>query len=71
MGWISKRFNRNRAKWGKPMSPEKRKAPLRRIEYVIHPQTGLFGTATVMLECGHTAHSNGQFRARCVDCLKG
>ncbi len=70
MGWISDRFMMSRAKWGKPVSEEKRRAPLRPIAYVIKGRNGLFDADLVMLECGHTAHAHGDHRARCVDCLR-
>ena len=68
MGWISKRFMRSSAKWGRSVDPEKRKAPLIVIAYVIRPREGLFDHDFVMLECGHEAFAYGQFRARCIAC---
>jgi hypothetical protein len=71
MGWISKRFaTQNRYKWGKPISQEKRRAPLRKIAYVIRHRTSLFDHDRVMLECGHEAVAFGEIRARCVRCLE-
>ena len=67
-GWISKRFMRSRAKWGAPMSEEKRRAPLRRIVEVIRPRMGMFDADRVVLECGHEAYAWGDVRARCVPC---
>ena len=72
MGWISKRFNSTgRSKWGKPISEEKRRAPLRKIVRVIRGRQGLFDHDYVELECGHPASAYGDFRARCVKCLEG
>ena len=68
MGWISKRFMCNRAKWGRPIDPEKRKAPLVAIAYVIRPRESLFDHDFVKLECGHEAVAYGQVRARCTAC---
>lgn len=70
MGWISTRFMQSRAKWGRTVSEEKRRAPLREIAYVIRPRTGLFDSDTVMLACGHRAQAYGDHRARCVACLR-
>lgn len=70
MGWISNRFMKSRAKWGRPISDEKRRAPLRRIVAVIRSRQSLFDTDYVELECGHTAHAHGDLRARCVKCLR-
>lgn len=68
MGWISKRFSQNRYKWGKTISEEKRKAPLRKIVRVIRYREGLFDSDFVELECGHQVRAYGDFRARCVRC---
>jgi hypothetical protein len=70
MGWISKRMMRNRAKWGPPISAEKRRAPLRRIEYVIHPRRSMFDSDFVRLECGHEVFAYGDHRARCTYCQR-
>jgi hypothetical protein len=69
-GWISRRFMRNRAKWGSPVSEEKRRAPLRRIAAVIRHRDGMFDCDGVLLECGHTADAWGSVRARCVSCAE-
>ena len=69
MGWISTRFMRNRAKWGKPISEEKRRAPLRKIVRVIRSRESLFDSDFVELECGHQTRAYGDLRARCVECL--
>lgn len=70
MGWISKRFARSRAKWGRTVSEEKRRAPLRRIVRVIRSRETMFGDDLVALECGHEAYAYGDLRARCVACLR-
>jgi hypothetical protein len=70
MGWISKRFSQNRSKWGKTISEEKRRAPLRRIVHVIRARESLFDSDWVELECGHQVHAFGDIRARCVKCLR-
>lgn len=70
MGWFSKRFMRNRAKWGKPISEEKRRALLRRIAVFIRRSDSLFDTHYVELECGHRTSCYGETRARCVECLR-
>lgn len=70
MGWISKRFMQNPSKWGKPISAEKRRAPLRKIEYVIRGRVSLFDSDFVHLECGHEVHAHGDMKARCVKCLR-
>lgn len=67
-GWISRRFMRSRAKWGRPISQEKRMAPLRRIVAVIRHRRGMFEADRVVLECGHEADAWGDLRARCVAC---
>jgi hypothetical protein len=67
-GWISARFMRSRAKWGAPMSEEKRRAPLRRITYVIRHRAHMFEADRVVLECGHEADAWGDQRARCIAC---
>lgn len=70
MGWISDRFQREgRAKWGKPMSEEKRRAPLRKIEHVIRHRRSMFEPDFVELECGHQVSAWGDLRARCTKCL--
>ena len=69
-GWISARFMRSRAKWGAPMSAEKRRAPLRRIVSVIRHRSGMFEADRVVLECGHEADAWGDLRARCVACTR-
>ena len=69
-GWISKRFMRNRAKWGAPIASEKRRAPLRRIVVVLRHRGGMFEPDRVVLECGHEADAWGDLRARCVRCLQ-
>jgi hypothetical protein len=69
-GWITKRFGQNRAKWGAPISAEKRKAPLRKIVHVIRTRQSLFDSDYVELECGHTAYAYGDVRARCLDCYR-
>lgn len=71
MGWISKRFMNNRAKWGKTISEDKRKAPLRKIVHVIRARESLFDGDFVELECGHQVTAYGDHRARCVECGKG
>lgn len=68
MGWISERFMRSRAKWGRTMDPDKRKAPLVLIAYVIRPRDGLFDSDFVKLECGHETSAYSQIRARCTAC---
>lgn len=68
MGWISKRFMRSRAKWGRTMAEEKRRAPLKRIMGVIRHRNGLFNSDRVVLECGHEVDAWGSERARCVAC---
>lgn len=68
MGWISKRFMRRRAKWGRPVSADKRKAPLVAITYVIRHREGLFDHDFVKLECGHEAIAYGRLKARCPQC---
>ena len=71
MGWISDKFQREgRAKWGKPISADKRRAPLRKIVAVVHGRTSLFDSDLVELECGHTARAFGDLKARCVKCLR-
>ena len=71
MGWITKRFEQTgRAKWGKPISDEKRKAPLRKIVNVIRYRETMFDSDLVELECGHTVRAYGDIRARCVECGK-
>lgn len=67
-GWISARFMRSRAKWGAPMAPEKRTAPLRRIVAVVRHRSGMFDADRVVLECGHEGDAWGTIRARCVRC---
>lgn len=72
MGWISSRFQRNGgAKWGKPVSDEKRRAPLRRIARVVRYRESLFDADLAELECGHRVLAYGDLRARCVECLHG
>ncbi len=71
MGWISKRkmetghgigsYNKNSPKHG---------APLRKIVEVLRVTSNMFEQDYVILECGHKTHSNGAFRARCVECKK-
>lgn len=68
-GWISRKFMRNRAKWGAPVSEEKRKAPLRKIISIIRHRSGMFEADYVMLECGHEGYAWGDLRARCTQCL--
>ena len=71
MGWITNRFDQTgRAKWGKPISPEKRRAPLRKIVAVIRYRHGMFDSDFVELECGHRVSAYGDLRARCVECAK-
>lgn len=70
MGWISKRFMRNRAKWGKAVSEEKRKAPLRRIVAVVRSRASLFDSDTVEFECGHVGEAYGDLRGRCLECAR-
>lgn len=70
MGWISDRFMQNRGKWGKTVSPDKRRAPLRRIVHVIRSRESLFGDDYVELECGHEGYAYGDLRARCLKCLR-
>ena len=54
MGWIAKRFQQTgRAKWGKTISAEKRKAPLRKITTVLRHRDSMFDSDFVELECGH------------------
>lgn len=48
----------------------KLKYPLRRIVGLIRHGDGLFGLDKVELECGHTARSNAQIKARCKECYK-
>lgn len=67
-GWISRRFMRSRAKWGPPVAEGKRRAPLRRISYVIRHRAGMFETDRVVLECGHEVDAWGVERARCEEC---
>jgi hypothetical protein len=51
MGWISSKFQRTgRAKWGKTISEQKRKAPLRKIVGVVRHRGGMFGSDAVALE---------------------
>lgn len=71
MGWISRRFNQTgRSKWGPTISPDKRKAPLRKIVRVIRMRESLFDHDLVELECGHQVIAYGDVRARCLYCLK-
>lgn len=70
MGWISKRFMRSRAKWGRPVSEDKRTAPLVSIAYVIRHRQGRFDHDFVKLECGHEAIAYGRLKARCTGCVK-
>lgn len=71
MGWISKRFaTQNRYKWGAPMSAEMRRAPLRKIVAVLRHRDGLFDHDWVALECGHEGRAHGEYRARCLHCLR-
>ena len=71
MGWIAKRFQQTgRAKWGKTISAEKRKAPLRKITTVLRHRDSMFDSDFVELECGHQVQAYGDLRARCVQCVK-
>lgn len=70
MGWIAHRFGtQNRYKWGKPISAEKRRAPLRKIVHVVRYRASMFDADRVELECGHEVDAYGDIRARCVRCL--
>lgn len=66
--WISARRMRTGRGIGGKASPEVLRAPLREIIRTIRPSRGLFDQAFVELVCGHTTHSNGMYRARCVQC---
>ena len=68
MGWISKRFNQNPAKWGTPISEKKRKAPLRKIMWIVRGRQNMFDSDLVHLECGHQVYAYGAARARCTKC---
>jgi hypothetical protein len=46
----------------------KRRAPLHAIVKVLRVSTNLYGTGLVRLDCGHEAHSNATYQARCVRC---
>ncbi len=71
MGWITERFQQTgRAKWGKPISEEKKRAPLRKITNVIRYRDTMFEPDFVELECGHQGSAWGDLRARCVACTK-
>lgn len=57
---ITKRFNRGgREKRGKPISEEKRRAPLRRIVRVLRDRASLFDSDRVELECVHVVEAFG------------
>jgi hypothetical protein len=69
MGWIHERFKqKGYAKWGRPVSPEKLRAPLKKIVRTVRYAGSLFDTSSVELECGHVVEARGQIRARCVKC---
>jgi len=69
MGWITARNLSGDHVGGRRKGKiPKDTAPLRRIVGTIRFSTGLFDTAIVELECGHTTHSNGIYRARCLEC---
>jgi hypothetical protein len=71
MGWITQKFQRTgRAKWGKTISDEKRKAPLRKIVAVLRYREGMFDCDTVEFECGHTGLAWGDKKGRCTKCLR-
>jgi hypothetical protein len=71
MGWITNRFQQTGwAKWGKTISAEKRKAPLRKIVAVLRYRESMFDSDFVELECGHKVRAYGDLRARCVECTK-
>lgn len=71
MGWISERAMRRGAALysGGP----KRKGPLKRVVGVLAGDhgTNLFGSDTVLLECGHISQSYGGKRAICTKCKDG
>ncbi len=70
MGWISDRMMQSRSKWGRPISDEKRRAPLRKIVHVVRYRASMFDNDRVALECGHEVEAYGDVRARCVHCLR-
>lgn len=71
MGWIQDRHMKSGGSIGgyNPDSP-KSGAPLVKIKKTLYITDDFFGYNRVLLECGHETHSNGTYRARCVECKK-
>jgi hypothetical protein len=71
MGWISDRAMRRGSSLysGGP----KRKGPLKKVVGVLggDAATNMFGSDTVLLECGHVGRSYGGQRAICPKCKDG
>lgn len=70
MGWITNRRNRTGKGIGGYVEKGKGSAPLKKIVEVLKVSTDMFGQNRVLLECGHTANSNGANKARCLKCKK-
>lgn len=71
MGRLSEAHRQGRIRLGgRGISEEKKKAPLKKIVGLVEHTTDLFDQDVVKLECGHTVKSNGQYRARCMQCWK-
>jgi hypothetical protein len=51
-------------------SHKQRRGPLRKIVEVIGYGFNMFDQNRVLLECGHEAKSNGQYKARCSKCAE-
>lgn len=67
MGTLHSRYMR-RGRGPNPHPERQRKGPLRQIDVVLRPSTGMFDPAWVELECGHKVHTHGIYRARCDQC---
>lgn len=45
-----------------------RKGPLRKIVATLYHSGNVYSRDKCLLECGHTAYTNGIYRARCRKC---
>lgn len=69
-GWITERASRTGTNLN-PNPSKQRKGPLKKIVRILRDGTGIFDRDRVLLECGHTVWSDGQYRARCSKCADG
>jgi hypothetical protein len=66
--WISKRCARTGTSIGGTQGMTFKDMPLRKIISRLVHSDDMFTPDIVELDCGHIAHSNGMYRARCAKC---